>query len=907
MADVNISTIGALILDDIENNEYLNRLYNNILYNYGMHKMMLGTGKRAARPIDVRDALQFADLLSKSNHPTRSDKHKQWAQEIVILLTELYPDDEDVKLITGSVFLNTGNHQGMTIINSDFRGISVFEKIYSEIQDDYLTIPASPELRFFNDQKIAYDHLLDPYFSYSGPTSMGKSFIMRMFIKEQVLNGVNLNFAIIVPTKALINEIKGKIIDDLQGQLKEKNYRVITAAGELALEEEHNFIFVLTPERLLYLLIKQGDGLNIDYLFVDEAHKMSGKNGRGPIYYKVVDMLLNRDQRPHFIFAAPNIPNPEVYLRLLTDLIDEDEDTDDNRLTSIYSPVTQIKFLANLQNNTIAIYNEHTGKTEHLVGSKTPFTLSKLLYRFEYYNQKLPLEKRQQTIVYCNGRDKAIKAALAFADEVKYEKDDPELNALSDDIRKEVHNDYYLVRLLRMGIAYHIGYLPASIRRRIEQLFEKRKITTLFCTSTLLEGVNLPADNLFITDSTIGFGKMTAVDFRNLIGRVGRIRFNLHGNVFLVATGKKYETVDDYKNMLQTPVPTQTLSITTNPYVLKGIEKKYIADTLKSGTTFMPKRVPKQTEESYQMMRRFSLVLLRDIMQNRDSLVHREFQQYLSPEDEASIREKFEDPFIFPDDDINTSVDQTKNVAAAIENGLAYPDRKPDGKFDYESIVVFLKELADIYDWRTCESTGLGKTDDYGNLQLIRWYAVILRQWMEGYGLNFIMRAAIKYREDNPENFRVGPRPQDVTTYNPRSPEHKNIVFAQTLEVIDNIILFSISNYFLKFSNEYMRIHNITEWNNNWYEFVEYGTTNPVTIQLQRHGFSREAATYIKDNHPEWIVSQEDGSIKLKRDALESQNENTKVEANQVVFNSPDLFDPSPEAPEEETETIKDE
>lgn len=100
-------------------------------------------------------------------------------------------------------------------------------------------------------------------------------------------------------------------------------------------------------------------------------------------------------------------------------------------------------------------------------------------------------------------------------------------------------------------------------------------------------------------------------------------------------------------------------------------------------------------------------------------------------------------------------------------------------------------------------------------------------------------------------------------------------------------------HYFLKFSNEYMRIHDITEFENNWYEFVEYGTTNPVTIILQRHEFSREAATYIKDNHPEWIVPQQDGTIKLRRDALESANENTRVEANQANFNSPDLFEPA--------------
>lgn len=75
--------------------------------------------------------------------------------------------------------------------------------------------------------------------------------------------------------------------------MKRCNYRVVTAASDIALEENHNFIFVLTPERLLYLLISN-PSLEVDYLFVDEAHKLSGKNSRGPFYYKVVDMLLQK-------------------------------------------------------------------------------------------------------------------------------------------------------------------------------------------------------------------------------------------------------------------------------------------------------------------------------------------------------------------------------------------------------------------------------------------------------------------------------------------------------------------------------------------------------------------------------------------------------------------------------------
>ena len=92
--------------------------------------------------------------------------------------------------------------------------------------------------------------------------------------------------------------------------LKLHDYSVVTAASDIiALEEKHNFILVMTPERLPYLLIGKQD-LKTDYLFIDEAHKLSGENSRAPFYYKVVDMLLQQNPKPHFIFASPNIPNP---------------------------------------------------------------------------------------------------------------------------------------------------------------------------------------------------------------------------------------------------------------------------------------------------------------------------------------------------------------------------------------------------------------------------------------------------------------------------------------------------------------------------------------------------------------------------------------------------------------------
>lgn len=41
-----------------------------------------------------------------------------------------------------------------------------------------------------------------------------------MFIKEQIMNGVKMNFARIVPIKALINEMRNDTINDLKNILE---------------------------------------------------------------------------------------------------------------------------------------------------------------------------------------------------------------------------------------------------------------------------------------------------------------------------------------------------------------------------------------------------------------------------------------------------------------------------------------------------------------------------------------------------------------------------------------------------------------------------------------------------------------------------------------------------------------
>ena len=272
----------------------------------------------------------------------------------------------------------------------------------------------------------------------------------------------------------------------------------------------------------------------------------------------------------------------------------------------------------------------------------------------------------------------AIEYACEYAKGLP-SKNDPVLDALAKEIKNEIHDSYYLVELIKCGVAYHVGYLPNHIRTSIEGCFRDKKIDILFCTSTLVEGVNLPADNLFITSYKNGTHNMTPVDFRNLIGRVGRIEYNLYGNVFILRH-KDTQKEETFRDLIEKEIPEQKISIISE---LTKPQKERIVKALLQDKIQFDKYPSGQTEDNYSLMRKFGLILLRDITNHRNSPVKEAFAPFLSPEKEDAIRNHFlrATAKTHPDDDINVSVDQTENLTTAIESGMTYP-AMVGGSFD---------------------------------------------------------------------------------------------------------------------------------------------------------------------------------------------------------------------------------
>lgn len=859
------TTIGAVLFDGIEENPYLNELYDAILYNYG--RQLFGLTNLPEKEISVPAALRFADILSKSVHTQNEETHKLWAQEIVALLNALRPDDELIQYYLGSVLTSVSNFRGVSLKAADYVSADFLDRIFTQVSKEYLRIPEAENEYFFRAQKEIYEKFNEPYFSYSAPTSLGKSYIMRTFIREQIAKGKQCNFAIIVPTKALINETTEKLTEVLGPELKEKNYRIVTSAGAMALEEEHNFIFAMTPERLLYLLILMKD-IPIEYLFIDEAHKISKKDGRSAFYYKVVDMLSQRSTPPHIIFASPNIPNPEVYLQLIPDVANREN----YKIATKFSPVNQEKFLIDFKCFELHYYNEATQKLTKYCS----FPEDKGLLDFVH-----ELGEGARSIVYSNSKDNVVEYALQYATQLQ-PLHDSDLDVLAQDIRQDVHGDYYLADIVEKGVAYHMGYLPSTIRARIESLYKDGKIHTLFCTSTLLEGVNLPVDNLFITSHKNG-GDMSPVDFRNLMGRVGRIEFNLYGNVFLVCIKRKTKK-ERFLHLLQEKIVPQQLSLAT---ALTPEQKTGIVSVLKSGQAEIPKDSSLPPAE-YSLIRKVANILLKDIVSGRASRVKKEFSDVLSPEDEAAIVAAFAGREHSLDDDINLSLDQTERLAREIRSGrLHYPAIRIGGKADYNELRNFLERLCDIFKWETYEYDTLGfRNKSSGAHTKLSHYAFVLNQWVSGMSLNHMVTDSIDYYRSTGKG-KVKLKGQYVA-FKDEAP-YVNALISGMLEDIEDVILFRIANYFLRFSQEYRACFPDASFT-DWYELVEYGTTNPEAVWLQRNGFTREAAAYITEKRSQYITFDDNDQLRLKPALLECENRSIRREAEQVQYNSPEIY-----------------
>jgi hypothetical protein len=362
------------------------------------------------------------------------------------------------------------------------------------------------------------------WLSVSAPTSAGKSYIVRRWFEELVAERAAFRGVYLVPTRALIDEVSRELRANLEADVG-----VFVLPWDRAIGSGQKEIYVVTQERL-HMLQQNDAAFAPDFVFVDEAQKI-GDGARGVLLQTVLDEAARRRPTAQVIFASPSSRNPELLLD------GAPPEASRGRLVSEMVTVNQNLLWVNPAESTRWTVELVTDGAGRRVGTVD-------LHARPSVSRRLPLvalalgRDRKGNVVYVNGAAAAETAALEIAQGLRDEIDlaeDPELTALQELVATTVHRSYRLVAALRHGVAFHYGNMPLLVRTEIERLFRAEKLHYLVCTSTLLEGVNLPCRTLFARAPERGRNRpMSAADFWNLAGRAGRWGVEFRGNIVCV-------------------------------------------------------------------------------------------------------------------------------------------------------------------------------------------------------------------------------------------------------------------------------------------------------------------------------------------------------------------------------------
>ena len=352
-----------------------------------------------------------------------------------------------------------------------------------------------------------FDSRKDDTVSIIAPTSYGKSELILSAVKEYA----GRKICILTSTKALLIQTKKRI-----QQISKGIFPKIVVHPEMYNPNDSSCLAVLTQERLLRIF-KKDPMLSFDCIIVDEAHEILEDDSRSRTLANVIIVAQKR--------------NPEVAFKFLTPFLD-----DSTNLKTRYTTydIESFKVREYIKTEKYYLYDlrNHTGLKlyDQFLNEYLPISDDRSL---GFEEDVVKAYSAGKNIIYLNTPTDIEKFALALAD-VLPEVDSELIQNACDNISEYLQPQYNLLTCLRRGIIYHHGSVPDVIRIYIEDLYKKEDaVKYVITSSTLLSGVNLPAERMFILDNKRGKSNLSHDSFKNLVGRVCRF-----SEIFNDETGK---------------------------------------------------------------------------------------------------------------------------------------------------------------------------------------------------------------------------------------------------------------------------------------------------------------------------------------------------------------------------------
>jgi hypothetical protein len=390
----------------------------------------------------------------------------------------------------------------------------------------------------------------------SAPTSAGKSFIIALKAIDLIMKGGG-SIIYIVPTLSLVSQVSIDFRRFLSEFGLEKYSIQNTYNGDSNAE---NKIYVLTQEKAIGAFGQSDVPFHkVRMLVVDEIQNVervaSEDDQRAKTLYDLMVDFRHSKHPDHIIISGPRIDNigklgVEVF----------GKDTEEEEAKS--SPVASI---------TYAIYK--SGKDyyfrQYSIVIDEPLSLKimnfdgiygtsgvKYMPKFHDYlfNIIKGLGEDSKNIIFSPSAAQARRTASDISSKLPSLSSD-KLHSLIDYLSRTVNPNYELCNTLKKGVAYHHGKLPHHVRRVLEKAISEKMIANVVCTTTLMQGVNLPAQNVIIRNPNLfvsrRFGEPILTDYEiaNLRGRAGRLLKDFMGRTF-VLDGNAFEAKSDDQEKL---------------------------------------------------------------------------------------------------------------------------------------------------------------------------------------------------------------------------------------------------------------------------------------------------------------------------------------------------------------------
>lgn len=336
----------------------------------------------------------------------------------------------------------------------------------------------------------------DDTISVIAPTSYGKSELILSAVKEYA----GRKICVLTSTKALLIQTKKRV-----QQISKAIFPKIVVHPEMYNPSDSSCLAVLTQERLLRIF-KKDSLLSFDCIIVDEAHEMLDDDSRSRTLANVIIVAQKRNPKVAFKFLTPFLVDSTNLKARYTTYNIEGFKVSEYIKTEKY-------FLYDLRNHTgLKLYDQFLNKYLPISDNRN----------CGFEEDVVKAYSAGKNIIYLNKSMDIEKFALALAD-VLPEVDSELIQTACDNISEYLQPQYNLLICLRKGIIYHHGSVPDAIRIYIEDLYKKDDAVRYVVTSsTLLSGINLPAERMFILDNKRGRSNLSHDSFKNLVGRVCR-------------------------------------------------------------------------------------------------------------------------------------------------------------------------------------------------------------------------------------------------------------------------------------------------------------------------------------------------------------------------------------------------